>query len=396
MTKTKTLALFPDLWNDKAAFQKLIFKFATTKAVLTELKKHPRTGYWANSPEAIGEWADPKWLTVERHEYLHLLYEDGSGNLYFISEKNGEVWEFIHDDVPKGSEYGYFGPARGMNYDRPDSYQRFLEWLREYTDDSYESPYRTVADRTQSASLDRPAKSTAFTMKQRLQAARQGLIGGSLAGVVIGGGVGAIGGGGLPGVAAGAIGGGVGLGILHGARSFINPDVVKVQEEFVDDLELYFALDERGGAHSSRHGMADTGAGDRAIASKSRIGGADALRSLIPHINEAFRAGGWDGSTAIMAVVTDDSHDQASGREWSLRGAIAFAVLSAPADKPDPDAAEQAFHDDKTPAEAIEFKAANRCITVELSYLSDGTGAPGYVEMANILRSNGITVTENI
>lgn len=177
-----------------------------------------------------------------------------------------------------------------------------------------------------------------------------------------------------------------------------NSALQELQQEFVSDLELYLALDERGGAHSSRHGMADAGAGagDRAIASKSRIGGADALRSLIPHINEALRAGGWDGSTAIMAVVTNDNHDQASGREWSLRGAIAFAVLSAPADKPDPDAAEQAFHDDKTPAEAIEFKAANRCITVELSYLSDGTGAPGYVEMANILRSNGITVTENI
>ena len=53
MTKTKeTKPLFPDLWDDKAAFQKLIFKFATTKAVLAELKKHPRTGYWANSPEA--------------------------------------------------------------------------------------------------------------------------------------------------------------------------------------------------------------------------------------------------------------------------------------------------------------------------------------------------------
>ena len=175
-----------------------------------------------------------------------------------------------------------------------------------------------------------------------------------------------------------------------------NSALQELQQEFVSDLELFLALDERGGAHSSRHGMVDVGAGDRAIAGKSRIGGADALRSLIPHISEAFRAGGWDGSTAITAVVTDDNHDQAPGREWSLRGAIAFAVLSAPADKPDPDAAEQAFHDDKTPAEAIEFKAANRCITVELSYLSDGTGAPGYVEMANILRSNGITVTENI
>lgn len=171
---------------------------------------------------------------------------------------------------------------------------------------------------------------------------------------------------------------------------------MQLHQEFCDDPEIFFSLEERGGAHSSRHGTADTGVGDRAIAGKSRIGGADALRALVPHLNDALREGGWDGSAAVTAVVTADNHDQASGREWSLRGAIAFAVLSAPAEKPDADKVEQAFHDDKTPAEAIEFKNGDRCIQVELSYLSDGTGAPGYVEMANILRSNGIVVTEDI
>ena len=388
MSKTKPMEpLFPDDWNGQTGLLKLTYKFGNTKTVLAELKRRPRTGYWANSPEAVGDWADKKWVEVERHERLHLLYEDGSGNAYFISEKNGEIWEFIHDYSPKGSQYGYFGPATGLAaYSNAEPYQRFIEWLREYNDETYKSPFRKS-----DAQVRKDSAPNGPTMQQRLAGARKGLLGGAVVGTVVGAGMGAFGG--AAGAAAGAVVGGVGLGAIHGAKGFINPEDT-MHQEFADDPEVFFSLEERGGSHGSKGGRTDTGAGDRAVAEKTRISGLDQLRPMLTHIPDALRAGGWDDGKQLSAAVGPDTHDEAPGRDWSLKGAIAEARITAPASKPDAEAAEAALHDSNTPEDAVFFEEEPGHVVAVIRYISDGFAANASSELVVELRAAGYTVTE--
>ena len=109
-----------------------------------------------------------------------------------------------------------------------------------------------------------------------------------------------------------------------------------ILEEMINDPEVYFsALEERGRSGGGHSGRTDTGAGDRAVAEKTRISGLDQLRPMLTHLNDALRAGGWDDSVPLEATVGADTHDEAPGRDWSLRGAVAEARIVAKAAKPD-------------------------------------------------------------
>lgn len=170
---------------------------------------------------------------------------------------------------------------------------------------------------------------------------------------------------------------------------------MNILEEFADDPELLFALQERGrsGGHSGR---TDTGAGDRAVAEKTRISGLDQLRPVLTHLPDALRTGGWDESKAIIASIGADTHDEAPGRDWSLRGAIAEARIVAQCHgTPDPQAAEAAFHDPNTSEDAVFFEANGNELVAYVRYISDGYAANAASELAVELRAIGYTVTES-
>ena len=165
-------------------------------------------------------------------------------------------------------------------------------------------------------------------------------------------------------------------------------------EEFADDPEILFSLQERGrsGGHGGR---TDTGAGDRAVAERSRISGLDQLRPMLTHLPDAMRAGGWDEKHAVGVTVGPDTHDDAPGRDWSLRGAIAEAKMTVPVHgTPDHDAAEAALHDTGTSEEAVFFESEGGSLIVYIRYISDGFAANASSELAVELRAAGYTVTE--
>lgn len=169
---------------------------------------------------------------------------------------------------------------------------------------------------------------------------------------------------------------------------------MNILEDFADDPDVLFSLQERGrsGGHSGR---TDTGAGDRAVAERSRISGLDQLRPMLAHLPDAMRAGGWDDKQQISGTVGPDTHDDAPGRDWSLRGAIAEVKLTVPTHgTPDPDAAEAALHDTGTSEEAVFFEAEGGSLIVYIRYISDGFAVNAVSELAVELRAAGHTVTE--
>jgi hypothetical protein len=166
-----------------------------------------------------------------------------------------------------------------------------------------------------------------------------------------------------------------------------------ILEEMIDDPEVYFAIQERGGGHGGKGGRSDTGAGDRAIAERTRISGVDQLRPILSHLPDALRAGGWEDSQ-LTAIVGADTHDDAPGRDWSLKGAVSQAEIFAKAEKPDADAAESAMHDSKTPEGAVLFEVRQGCVVATIRYISDGMATSGSQELAVELRSCGIEVSE--
>lgn len=173
-----------------------------------------------------------------------------------------------------------------------------------------------------------------------------------------------------------------------------------ILEEMINDPEVYFALQERG-AHGSKSGRTDTGAGDRAVAEKVRVCGVDQLRPSIAHITEALRAGGWKDGATLEAFVGVDTHDDAPGRDFSLKGALAEARIRGLAEQPNAEAADAAFHDERIPDEAVTFQVegerhvgGSRWIVAVVRYLSDGMAVSGPAELATELRAAGINVTE--
>ena len=168
-----------------------------------------------------------------------------------------------------------------------------------------------------------------------------------------------------------------------------------ILEEMINDPEVYFsALEERGRSGGGHSGRTDTGAGDRAVAEKARISGLDQLRPMLTHLNDALRAGGWDDTVALEATVGQDTHDEAPGRDWSLKGAVAKARIVAKASKPDPEAAEAALHDSRTPESAVMFEAEEGAVVVYIRYISDGMAVDGTKELGAELRAVGVQVTE--
>ena len=168
-----------------------------------------------------------------------------------------------------------------------------------------------------------------------------------------------------------------------------------ILEEMINDPEVYFsALEERGRSGGGHSGRTDTGAGDRAVAEKTRISGLDQLRPMLTHLNDALRAGGWDDSVPLEATVGADTHDEAPGRGWSLRGAVAEARIVAKAAKPDAGAAEAALHDTRTPENAVMFETEENAVVVYIRYISDGMAVDGTKELGAELRAVGVQVTE--
>lgn len=168
-----------------------------------------------------------------------------------------------------------------------------------------------------------------------------------------------------------------------------------ILEEMINDPEVYFsALEERGRSGGGHSGRTDTGAGDRAVAEKTRISGLDQLRPMLTHLNDALRAGGWDDSVPLEATVGADTHDEAPGRDWSLRGAVAEARIVAKAAKPDAGAAEAALHDTRTPENAVMFETEENAVVVYIRYISDGMAVDGTKELGAELRAVGVQVTE--
>lgn len=168
-----------------------------------------------------------------------------------------------------------------------------------------------------------------------------------------------------------------------------------ILEEMINDPEVYFsALEERGRSGGGHSGRTDTGVGDRAVAQKTRISGLDQLRPMLTHLNDALRAGGWDDSVPLEATVGADTHDEAPGRDWSLRGAVAEARIVAKAAKPDAGAAEAALHDTRTPENAVMFETEENAVVVYIRYISDGMAVDGTKELGAELRAVGVQVTE--
>lgn len=168
-----------------------------------------------------------------------------------------------------------------------------------------------------------------------------------------------------------------------------------ILEEMINDPEVYFsALEERGRSGGGHSGRTDTGAGDRAVAEKTRISGLDQLRPMLTHLNDALRAGGWDDSVPLEATVGADTHDEAPGRDWSLKGAVAKARIVAKAAKPDAGAAEAALHDTRTPENAVMFETKENAVVVYIRYISDGMAVDGTKELGAELRAVGVQVTE--
>ena len=168
-----------------------------------------------------------------------------------------------------------------------------------------------------------------------------------------------------------------------------------ILEEMINDPEVYFsALEERGRSGGGHSGRTDTGVGDRAVAEKTRISGLDQLRPMLTHLNDALRAGGWDDSVPLEATVGADTHDEAPGRDWSLKGAVAEARIVAKAAKPDASAAEAALHDTRTPENAVMFETEENAVVVYIRYISDGMAVDGTKELGAELRAVGVQVTE--
>ena len=167
-----------------------------------------------------------------------------------------------------------------------------------------------------------------------------------------------------------------------------------------EDVELFFSLEERG-IHTGKSGRTDTGAGDRAVAERTRVSGLDQLRPLLSHLPDALRAGGWDPQKGLTAIVGPDTHDEAPGRDWSLKGAVAEARVFAETDgRPaDAEAAAATLHDPNTAERAVFFDAfaerhqgGKRAVMATIRYISDGMATDGAAELAAELRAVGVTV----
>jgi hypothetical protein len=383
--------------NDEARARALVEKYPTADKAIAYLKRNPHLG-GLEASGGLGDWLKPEWLVTEREQRLHMIYSDGGGNDWFLSEKTGQVWEFIHDDPQPGEpNYGYFGPARFTWLSCKDSYQAFLESFKEDHLKDYVSPYEI--QRPKPVVLSVPRKK--IPMAQRIKAAKtKGLAFGVGYGIA-GAGVGAFGGGLVGAAAMGAVMGTT-MGAIGAASGFAMGE--NTMMEHADDPEIFFAIQEKG-SHGHGNGKADVGVGDRALAGKTRICGQDQLIPMLRHLMDALRAGGWKDGAPLTVRITQGDHDGVNGREWSLRDAIAEAWVKAEVrpeggeGQANPELAKGALFDSDLPDEAVTFGSLT-CrhvgsagwLTATLRYLSDGSAASGQEELMNAMRTAGFDI----
>ena len=369
MTGSKVLF---DSYDGK--LEQLVSRLPDTASVLAELKRNPHVGYWEN--EGAGLYVDPKWLRLEKALQIHALWEEGSGNTYFISAKTKEIWSYDHEgDGGKsstGDSYGTFTPDSVNGYTLDEPYKRLLEHIKEMEIKGYKSPYAVQrpghAPKTVAAPPSLRDKLTTY--------GSFGLIGATLGSVA-----------GNKGAAVGAVLGGI-------AGHYVSTMDETTLYELADDPDVFFSdiLTERGHGGASK-GHTDVGVGDRALAAQSRIGGLDQLRPLLSHLQDAMRAGGWE-SGDVTATVRQDTHDDAPGRDWSLRGALAEAEVRAPTESPCATDADAALHYRNLPHDAVLFEDGEDCLIVRIQYMSDGMGKGAVPEMAAAMHDAGMRVTE--
>lgn len=166
----------------------------------------------------------------------------------------------------------------------------------------------------------------------------------------------------------------------------INEETLK---ELSGDPELFFAMQERGhgtGVHAG--GALD--AGERMIAAKTRISGADQLRLAVARLPDVFRAGGWNGSDPVTFAIDATPDHANAGRAWTLRGAISDATLYVPVEKADPSAAETTVNGiPELPDAAVEFRSDDSHLIMDVRYLSDGQASSGDRELRGALVAIG-------
>jgi hypothetical protein len=160
------------------------------------------------------------------------------------------------------------------------------------------------------------------------------------------------------------------------------------------DIDLFFMSLSEKGAHGHMQGATDTGAGDRAVASQSRIGGADQLEHVLAVLPDALRSAGWTDGSPINAVVDDGSHDENVGRKWSLRNAIATATITLDStdDEVHTGNVQSILSASEVPDDSISVTKTGSQIIITMRYLSDGNGADAIAELADSLQKAGVTV----
>ena len=159
------------------------------------------------------------------------------------------------------------------------------------------------------------------------------------------------------------------------------------------DIDLFFMSLSEKGAHGHMQGATDTGTGDRAVAAQSRIGGADQLEHVLAVLSDALRSAGWKGGSPINAVVDDGSYDENIGRKWSLRNAIATAIITVDADdNADTNNVQSILSASEVPDDSISVTKTDSQLVITMRYLSDGHGADAISELSDALQKAGITI----
>ena len=165
-------------------------------------------------------------------------------------------------------------------------------------------------------------------------------------------------------------------------------------QELIEGLDLDLQIEmltERG--HGSHSPGGHNEAGERALASRSRLTSPEDLAHAISEVLRAMRSGGWSGETDPVGVILDAEHDEGmSGREFALRGAISDARILVPAENPDPEAARGAFAV-PAPDGSVTFLARkDDGLMAEIRYLSPGHADPADDDMRRALTAAGVKV----
>ena len=164
-------------------------------------------------------------------------------------------------------------------------------------------------------------------------------------------------------------------------------------EYLSEDIDIAILV-EKGAHGTSNHGITDTGAGDRAVASKYRIGGLDQLKNLLAALPNAIRGVGGKAE-GLSARVTNSAHESNSGRTWSLRNALASFYIDIKVDKDtDITTAKSLLVSTGVSDDSISMSKHDDILKMKFDYLSDGHASNAVDEVRDALTSSGINVVE--